>query len=244
MASVPLMEDIEMGEDKAMGIEGDFAYRNNVHQASTRIRLGFLRKVYSLLFIQLLLTTIIGFIMMSFPQCKLFVHNNDWLVLLAFMLSLITLVALHIKRKESPTNFILLAIFTVVQAYAVGVTVTFFDKMVVLQALIITVVIVGGLTAFTFQTNRDFSSLGAVLFAGLCLLIIGGLIQIFIRNTAFEIFISAGGALVFSLFIIYDTQNLMKRVSPEEYILATIELYLDIINLFIYILRILDAMRK
>lgn len=47
MASVPLMEDIEMGEDKTTGIEGDFAYRNNVQQASTRIRLG---KLFTFLF--------------------------------------------------------------------------------------------------------------------------------------------------------------------------------------------------
>ncbi|KAK9501571.1 hypothetical protein O3M35_012274 [Rhynocoris fuscipes] len=257
MASIPLMEDIEMGEEKS--IEDDFAYRNNVHQASTRIRLGFLRKVYSLLFCQLLLTTIFGIVMMSVPQCKLFVHNNDWLVLVGFFLSIITLLALHVKRKETPTNFILLAIFTVVQAYSVGVIVTFFDKMVVLEAFIITVTVVAGLTIFTFQTDRDFSSLDMTgnnnnnnslfvfvsrLFASVCLLIVGGLLQIFFTNTIFEIVISLAGALVFSLFIIYDTQNIMKRVSPEEYVSATIELYLDIVNLFIYILRIIDAMRK
>lgn len=45
-------------------------------------------------------------------------------------------------------------------------------------------------------------------------------------------------------FIIYDTQMIMTRVSPEEYIIATIELYLDIINLFIEILKILDKINR
>ena len=46
---------------------------------------------------------------------------------------------------------------------------------------------------------------------------------------------------IFTLaFIIFDTQMIMTRVSPEDYIMATIQLYLDIINLFIEILRILN----
>ena len=45
-------------------------------------------------------------------------------------------------------------------------------------------------------------------------------------------------------FILFDTQMIMKRVSPEEYIVATIELYLDIINLFIEILKILEKVNR
>lgn len=65
--------------------------------------------------------------------------------------------------------------------------------------------------------------------------------QIFIHSTGFELIISFGGAFVFCLFILYDTQLMMQHLSAEEYILATINLYLDIVNLFIYILRILQA---
>ena len=48
------------------------------------------------------------------------------------------------------------------------------------------------------------------------------------------------GAVVFSLFIIYDTHMIMRRLSPEEYIFAAINLYLDIINLFLHILKMLS----
>ncbi len=47
-------------------------------------------------------------------------------------------------------------------------------------------------------------------------------------------------AILFSAYIVYDTQQIIKRASPEEYILASVELYLDVINLFLAILRILD----
>ena len=45
-------------------------------------------------------------------------------------------------------------------------------------------------------------------------------------------------------FIIYDTHMIMTRVSPEEYVIATIELYLDIINLFIQILKIVAELNR
>ena len=51
--------------------------------------------------------------------------------------------------------------------------------------------------------------------------------------------IAIGGAILFCLFIVFDTHMLMHKLSPEEYIVATINLYLDIINLFLHILRAL-----
>ncbi|XP_075214547.1 protein lifeguard 4-like [Lycorma delicatula] len=245
MSTIHLMfpdEDVEMGGKSA--VEDDFAYRNNVHQASANIRLGFLRKVYSLLFIQLLTTVLVGFTFMFNSKIRFYIHHNDWLLSLSLILSVVTLIALHFKRKETPINLILLAAFTIVQAYSVGVIVTFFQTFVVLQALLLTLVVVGGLMAFTFQTKKDFSNLGTILFVSLCCLIVGGFINILFTSYVLETVISIGGAIVFSFFIVYDTQNIMMRTSPEEYVLATIELYLDIINLFIYILRILDALNK
>lgn len=82
------------------------------------------------------------------------------------------------------------------------------------------------------------------LFVGLCVLLLSGIIQLFVGGNEFEFFLSLGGALLFSLFIVYDTQLLMKTLSPEEYVLATINLYMDIINLFIYILRAMEAARR
>ena len=56
--------------------------------------------------------------------------------------------------------------------------------------------------------------------------------------------LTVGGALLFCGFIIFDTHMIMHKVSTEEYIMASIELYLDFINLFLYILRILQAARN
>jgi len=240
---VPLMSDYDGGESGS-GLEKDFAYHNNVAGADKVIRMGFLRKVYGLLAAQLTITTMIAAACLFTPAIKETVRAYPGLVLVAFVASIVLLIALHIKRKESPLNLVLLALFTVVQAYTLGVVVSFYDVSVVLQAFFLTCAVVAGLTAFTFQTKRDFSHWGAGLMAGLWILILGGFMQVFVGGEFTHTAMAVGGALLFSGFIIFDTQMIMTRVSPEEYIIATIELYLDIINLFIEILKILEKVNR
>ncbi|KYN13684.1 PREDICTED: protein lifeguard 4-like [Trachymyrmex cornetzi] len=249
MATVPLMlveEDVERGgkEQSEHDIQDDFAYRNNVHNADIKIRMGFLRKVYGLLSIQILMTVALASIFVISSTVKLYVQDNAWTIGLAFFLTMAILIALMIKRKDHPANLILLSAFTLVQAYTVGVVVSMYDTTVVLEALFITLTVLLGLTAYTFQTKRDFSFLGFGLFIGLWCLLLGGLMQIFIQSTTLELVISIGGALLFCLFIVFDTQLIMHTLSPEEYILATINIYLDIINLFLHILRALAISRQ
>lgn len=250
-SSVPLMMDIEGEEERGgsskgveAGLDNDFAFNNNVAGASKHVRLGFMKKVYGLLAVQLTITTIIGAVFMFTPGVKEFVQSKPMFLFPAFFLSIGLLIALHIKRKEAPINLILLAAFTVVEAYTVGVLVTFFDQGVVIQAFFLTAAVVIGLTAFTFQTKRDFSGLHAALSTGLLILILGGFLQVFVGNELTDTAMAVGGAFLFSLFIIVDTQMIMKRLSAEEYILATITLYLDIINLFIEILKILEKVNR
>merc|ERR1711994_510680 len=120
--SVPLMMDIEGGEeniDNKAGLENDFAYNNNVAGASKHVRLGFMRKVYGLLSVQLTMTTLIGGVFLFTPGVKEFVQARPAFLVPAFFLSIGLLIALHIKRKETPINLVLLACFTVVEAYTV-----------------------------------------------------------------------------------------------------------------------------
>merc|ERR1719320_2236687 len=127
-----------------------------------------MRKVYGLLAVQLTITTMIGAVCLFTPGVKELVQGNSWVLFPAFFLSIGLLIALQIKRKETPINLILLA--------------AFFDQSVVIQAFFLTAAVVIGLTAFTFQTKRDFSNIGAALYTGLLILILGGFLQIFLGN--------------------------------------------------------------
>lgn len=225
-------------------IEDDFNYGTNVASASIQIRMDFLRKVYTILTVQVLLTTITAGIFLYFDTIRTFVHESPALLMISALGSLGTVIALTIYRHQHPVNLYLLFGFTLLEAITVGIAVTFYEVAVVLQAFILTTAVFLGLTAFTYQSKRDFSKLGAGLFAGLWILIIAGFLRLFFYSETIELAMAAGGALLFCGFIIYDTHVLMHKLSPEEHILAAINLYLDIINLFLHLLRLLEALNK
>ena len=115
-STVNLMADVEgvnmqNSDAEDGGIKNDFAYHNNVQGAAKHIRMGFLRKVYSLLGLQLILTTIIAAVCMLTLPVKQFVHDNPWLLLVSFILSIGLMIACAVKRRETPINLILLAGF-------------------------------------------------------------------------------------------------------------------------------------
>ncbi|XP_056133185.1 protein lifeguard 4 [Lampris incognitus] len=225
-------------------IEDDFNYGTNVAAASVHIRMGFLRKVYSILSLQIILTTATAALFMLCDTIKDFVHASPSVVLVSALLSLVLLMALAVYRHQHPVNLYLLITFTLLEAISVATALTFYEYSIVLQALFLTCVVFVGLTAYTFQSKRDFSKLGAVLFAGLWILIAASLMRVFFNNESTELVFAGVGALVFCCFIIYDTHLLVHQLSPEEYVLASINLYLDIVNLFLHALRVLDSMKK
>ena len=103
---------------------------------------------------------------------------------------------------------------------------------------------VGALTVYTFQSKKDYSTSSALLFSLLWILILGGIMQIFIQSEVMELVLAIFGAVLFAGFIVVDTHMLLHKLSPEEYIMASINLYLDIINLFLEILKILNAANR
>jgi len=146
------------------------------------------------------------------------------------------------KRKSYPTNLMFLSGFTALEAYAISVIVSFYDSKVVLQALILTLGIFVALTLFACQTKYDFTSWMPYLFGALWILILAGFIGIFFPyNSTAELIYGIGGAVIFSGYILVDTQLVIRHYHVEEEIAAAISLYLDVINLFLSILQILNS---
>ncbi|NXE05316.1 LFG4 protein, partial [Lophotis ruficrista] len=226
-------------------IEDDFNYGTNVASASVHIRMAFLRKVYSILSIQVLLTTVISAIFLYSTGVQAFVHERPALLLISAFGSLAVIVALILYRHQHPVNLYLLFGFcSLNDNLFLLFIVSFYDVSIVLQAFILTTAVFLGLTVYTLQSKRDFSKFGAGLFACLWILIISGFLRLFFYSETIELVFAAAGALLFCGYIIYDTHLLMHKLSPEEYILATINLYLDIISLFLHLLRLLEAFNK
>ncbi|XP_044737278.1 protein lifeguard 1-like isoform X5 [Chrysoperla carnea] len=212
------------------------------------IRAGFIRKVYSILSLQLLIS--VGFIafMLYHAPTRTFVQNNPFLLIIAIIALIITIIALACcgeVRRKAPANFILLGVFTVAESFMLGVTCSLYNSEAVLMAVGLTAVICIALTLFAFQTKWDFTVMGGGLFVAVIVLMIVGIIAMFLpKNSVIHLIYAGCGAILFSLYLIYDTQLMMGgkhkySISPEEYIFGALNLYMDIINIFLFILQII-----
>ncbi|XP_024981798.1 protein LIFEGUARD 2-like [Cynara cardunculus var. scolymus] len=215
---------------------------------SPELRWSFIRKVYSIVAIQLLLTVAVGAVVVSYRPIVTFLTTTTGglaCYILLIITPFITLCPLYYYHQRHPINYFLLAIFTASLAFAVGLTCAFTKGKVILEAAILTAVVVVSLTLFTFWAARrgyDFNFLGPFLFGALMVLFVFSLIQLFfpLGKTSTMIY-GCLGAIIFCGYIVYDTDNLIKRYTYDEYIWAAISLYLDILNLFMSLLTILTG---
>ncbi len=111
---------------------------------------------------------------------------------------------------------------------------------IVAQAFLMTSVAFGGISMFALTTKRDFSSMGKMLFITLIVVVVGSISNIFFQSPIFQLAIAGVSAILFSAFILYDTQQIIKGgySTPIE---AAIALYLDFLNLFVALLQLLMA---
>lgn len=216
----------------------------------TPLRWAFIRKIYTILSLQLFLTVAVaGVVVYVKPVQNFFLTTSGGLGLYIFLIifPFILMCPLYYYSQSHPLNLLLLTLFTVCIAFAVGLTCAFTSGKVILESVILTLVVVVSLTLYTFWASRkghDFSFLGPILFAGFMVLLVFILIQlIFPLGRLSTMIYGALASLLFSGYIIYDTDNLIKRYSYDEYVWACVALYLDIINLFLSLLTLLRGIQ-
>lgn len=227
-------------------IPDDFKYSVSVASCELPLRQLFIRKVYLLLTIQLMGSVIMGFIIRSSDLFKIWAMTNTWLLILSFIGSIGFMIGAFFKARSYPINLILLGGFTICESYTLGVACAFIESGILIETILLTLIIFIGLTIFAFQTKYDFISWQGTVGMMLWGLIGWGFVMMFIphqQNSMMENVYSFLGALIFSIYIIIDTQHIMKTLHLDDEIIGCISLYLDIINLFLFILRILNNNR-
>lgn len=219
-----------------------------VNDCNAMVKAGFIRKVYSILSIQLLLTVVGSAFFMLHTGARQFVLQTPSMFYVAMFCPIALIFALMCYKDQHPTNMYLLSAFTLCETYTIGVICAMYYEngagMIVLQALILTAAVFISLTVYTLTTKKDFSFLGAGLFAGLIILLVWGLLNsIFSFGSGGNMVFALFGALLFAGYILYDTSLIIHHLGPDDYIVAAINLYLDIINLFLYLLEILRMLQ-
>ena len=218
------------------------------------IRRGFIIKTYGILLTHLIITGF--FICLSFvPSVNDFIKSDDFArgpffitFLILFLIITITVCIMFSCVRDTarkfPINYILLFAFTLSMSFYCLIFCAFFDPQDVIAAAILTIAATIGLTVYAIRTKDDFSYLGGLLFCFMFLSIFTIGFYFWIRATIFWL---ALGVLVYSLYIIYDTQLIMGNVGVEysidDYCFAALNLYIDIIYLFLRILQIIAMLK-
>ena len=215
---------------------------------------------------QLVIMTAMIALFLYVPNVVQFSRENPyllWVSLATPLLITLIMVAIDMCRWQWPMNFILLIIFTLCEGWALGEVCSYYEvtgnkinefqihstfifcfkTKIVLMAAGICAMICLLLIFFAFQPVWDFTACGSIL------LVFFSIFALFCVSAQFyedhisqnQIACSCLGALLFSLFLIYDTQMILggkqwNAVSPEDYIFASLTLYVDIIQLFLEIL--------
>ncbi|XP_011685608.1 PREDICTED: protein lifeguard 1-like isoform X2 [Wasmannia auropunctata] len=215
------------------------------------IRNGFIRKVYSILMCQLVITLGMITLFLYHEPSQQWIKNHTEMFWVAFAVTIVLIICMSCctnVRRKAPMNFVFLFLFTFAEAFLLSMAASAYDSKEVMLAVGITAAVCLGLTIFAFQTKIDFTGLHSVLFVAVLILLIFGIIAMIWHGKIMTLVYAALGALIFSLYLIYDTQMMIGgkhkySISPEEYIFAALSLYLDVINIFLYILTIIGASR-
>ncbi len=159
------------------------------------------------------------------------------------ILEFVFLFGLFAAKKKAGLNLLLLFGFTFLSGLTLAPLLTSILGLnggggIIANAFMLTTVAFGSLSVFAMNTKRDFSTMGKMLFVTLIVIVVAGLINIFLRSPMMQLVIASISSILFSAFILYDTQNILKG-KYETPIEGAIALYLDFLNLFISLLQIL-----
>ncbi|MBD3793802.1 MAG: Bax inhibitor-1/YccA family protein [Campylobacterales bacterium] len=221
----------------------DRDYNNNTMdtgyiQEAEGSSVAFMKRTYQLLGASMLAAAVGAYLTMPYAvtvmQYKWFIFGAELLVLFF---------GLSFSRSKPGLNLAMLFLFTFLTGVSLVPLLASLIGMgqgaVIGNAFLMTAVLFGALSLFAINSKSDFSSWGKPLFITLIVVIIASLVNMFILNSPiFHVVITAGILLLFSLFTIYDTQNIANGAYESE-VDAAVSLYLDFLNMFTAILQLL-----
>ncbi len=205
-------------------------------------RAQLVRRTYSLVFVSVLVTVVGATYAMSNATVMEAVRIHPWLSMAAVFVPLLVAQG---ARKQFPLNIAMVLLFSFAMGVMVGPAVAIRGGTgLVTQAATITVGAFGILTLYAFVSRRDFSAWGSFFVVGLWVLIATSVLNMFFGNANSSVWLAGGTVLVFSGLLVFDTWRLRNVYGPEDYVVAALQIYLDLLNMFLAILRILGGGRR
>jgi FtsH-binding integral membrane protein len=222
-------------------------------QTQVQVRVNtFIRSVYNWMAIGLALTGVVAFYVANTPAIRNVIFGNQFLFfgLIIAELALVFILSARIHKMQAATGTALFLLYSGLNGATLSFIFLVYTSSSITSTFFICAATFVACSIYGWTTKRDLTSLGGFMFMGLIGIIIASLVNLFLRSSAMSMIISYIGVFVFIGLTAYDTQyiknmavtqpaDLEAGVMRKGAIIGALKLYLDFINLFLMLLRIL-----
>jgi len=219
------------------------------YQTGALVRTGeeratLVRRTYALVLVSVLVTIVGVSFALSQPAVLQAVSQHPFI---AFLAALAPLFIAGRVKAAFPMNIGFVLLFNFAIGVMISPAIFFYGSRqpgLIGQAAVLTIGAFGILTLYAFVSRRDFSAWGGFLMVGLWVLIGTMVLNVFFQNAAVDLWLASIAVLLFSGLLLYDTWRLRNFYGPDEYVGAAVQIYLDLLNMFMAILRIMGNRRN
>jgi hypothetical protein len=219
---------------------------------------GYMNKVYGLMAVAMVITGAVAFFIGNNEAllATLFQTPLKWVVIFAPLVVVFAFSSM-IHRMSTATAQMVFWGFAALIGASISFIFAVYTGVSIAQTFLVTAIAFGGLSLYGYTTKRDLSAMGAFLIMGVIGLIVASVVNIFLASSALQFAISVIGVLIFAGLTAYDTQQIkneylgMAQAGPEGEaylqkgaIMGALRLYLDFLNMFMFLLQFLGASRE
>lgn len=225
-------------------------------RAKSEVLNAFMRGVYGWMSLGLGVTALAAFMTVSSPAMMQFVYGNQLVFfgLIIAELVLVVTISAAIKKLSATAASGLFLLYSALNGLTLSFIFMVYTQSSIISAFVVSAGMFAAMSVYGLVTKKDLTSWGSFLFMGLIGIVIASVVNIFVQSSAMSMIISYVGVLVFVGLTAYDTQKLkiMGETAPagdgtalrRGTILGALTLYLDFINLFLMMLRIMGSGRE
>lgn len=228
-----------------------------MRETQTQVRVNsFIQGVYNWMALGLGLTGLVAFFVANSPTLLQLIFGNKLIFfgLIIGELALVFTISARVHKMEASTATKLFILYAALNGATLAVVFLAYTASSIASTFLICAATFGACSIYGMTTKRDLTSLGGFLFMGLIGIIIASVVNIFIGSSAVSMIVSYIGVFIFIGLTAYDTQRLktMALTQPEGLdadvirkgsILGALSLYLDFINMFLFMLYIFGGSR-
>ena len=206
-------------------------------------RATLVRRTYSLVFVSVLVTILGAAFAVSQPSLFTAVAVHPFLT---FLCALVPLWMAMRNHRSFPKNLAYTFLFTFIEGIWISPLLVVYNKMqpgILGQAGLLTFSTFGVLSLYAVMSKRDFSAWGGFFTVGLWVLIATSLLNLFFRNGTASLWLAAGTLIVFGGLLVFDTWRIVRSgtYGEEDYVAAAVQIYLDLLNMFLAMLQLLSG---